>query len=107
MIIKRDLVVNDTVNIQTKNNIVKKIIDFLKGLVNTRTLPYIVMLFLTATVDFIGFRPFAIVMLGVATIFNIPLLVPLIVTIASLLIFKSDSSIIIKYVITYKKVIFP
>lgn len=101
MIKRRDLVVNDTVNIQTNNNVVKKILEFFKGLVNTRTLPYIVMLFLTATIDFIGFKPFAIVMLGVATIFNIPLMVPLLGTLVSLLVFKADSNIVINYIVTY------
>ena len=101
MLFKRDFVVNETVNIQTKNNTGKKILEFLKGLVNSKTLPYIVMLFLTATVGFIELKPFAIVLLGVATIFNIPLLVPLVVTLISFLIFKVDMSMFVNYITTY------
>jgi len=101
MLFKRDLVVNETVNIHTSNNTGKKILGFLKELVNSKTLPYIVMLFLTATVGFIGLKPFAFVMLGVATIFNIPLMVPLVITLASLLIFKADMSIFVNYITTY------
>lgn len=101
MLFKRDLVVNETVNIHTNNNIGKKFLEFFKELVNSKTLPYIVMLFFTATVGFIGLKPFSFVMLGVATIFNIPLMVPLIVTLASFLIFKADMSMFVNYLTTY------
>lgn len=101
MLFKRDLVVNETVNIQTNSNISKKVFAFFKGLINSKTLPYIVMLFLIAPVEIIGLKPFAVVLLGTATIFNIPLMIPLVVTLFSLLIFKADISIFINYIATY------
>ena len=100
MLFKKDLVVNETVNIQT-NSPKKEVFGVFKKLINSKTLPYIIMLLLTATVDFIGLKPFAFVMLGVATIFNIPLMVPLLVTLVSFAVFKSDLSLYVNYITTY------
>ena len=100
MLFKKDLVVNETVNIQT-NSTKKEVKGFFKKLINSKTLPYIIMLFLTATVEFIGLKPFAFVMLGVATIFNIPLMIPLIITLISFAVFKSDLSLYVNYITTY------
>ena len=51
-------------------------------------------------VNVFGYNRIPFVMLGVATVFKIPLLIPAIVTIISMMIFKADVSEIIFYLIT-------
>ena len=99
MIFEEDLVVDERVNL--KPNRFKQVVGTLKSLFDYKTIPYVVVLILTCMVDFMGVKPFGIVMLGVATVFNIPLMVPLVVTLISYLIFKADLNIFINYGLTY------
>ena len=98
MIFEEDLVVDERVNL--KPNRFKQVVGTLKSLFDYKTIPYVVVLILTCMVDFMGVKPFGIVMLGVATVFNIPLMVPLVVTLISYLIFKADLNIFINYGLT-------
>ena len=99
MIFEEDLMVEERVNI--KPNRFSQFFKFFKGVFNSKTIPYILVLILTSTVCFLGVSPFAVIMLAAATLFNIPLVLPLIATIVSFLIFKTDLSIIVNYSMTY------
>ena len=99
MIFEEDLVVEDRVNL--KPNRFKQTIEGIKHLFDYKTIPYILVLVLTIMVEFIGVKPFGVVMLGVATVFKIPLALPFIVTLLSYLIFKADVSLFVNYGITY------
>lgn len=99
MLFEEDLVVNETVKIKTTQD--NFIVSFVKNIFNNKTLPYILILFLTASVSFLEVKPFAVVMLGVATIFKIPLLIPFIFTLLSYGIFKVDLNVFWNYGITY------
>ena len=99
MIFEEDLVVDERVNI--KPNKFKQLVETLKSLLNYKIIPYIIVLILTCGVDFIGVKPFGVVMLGVATIFNIPLMVPLVMTLIGYFVFKVDISVFVNYGITY------
>jgi len=99
MIFEEDLVVDERVNL--KPNKFKQIGKFFKGLFDYKTIPYIVVLVLTSMINFMGVKPFGIVMLGAATVFNIPLALPFVLTLISFLIFKADVSVFINYGLTY------
>lgn len=99
MIFEEDLVVDERVNI--KPNRFKQIIGTLKSLFDYKTIPYIIVLVLTCMITFMGVKPFGIVMLGVATVFNIPLALPLVITLICYLIFKADVSVFVNYGLTY------
>lgn len=99
MIFEEDLVVDERVNI--KPNRLKQIIRALKSLFDYKTIPYILVLALTCMTTFIGVKPFGIIMLGVATVFNIPLALPLALTLGCYLIFRADISLFVNYGLTY------
>lgn len=99
MIFEEDLMVDERVSI--KQNRLKQIMKFFSGLFDTKTIPYIIILALTSMVSFLGVKPFAVIMLGIATIFKIPLMVPLLVTIISYMVFKADVSLYVNYGLTY------
>ena len=52
-------------------------------------------------ITFMEVKPFAVIMLGVATVFNIPLALPFVITLVCYLIFKADVSVFINYGLTY------
>lgn len=95
MIFEEDLTVDNTVNIKTSR--FKQIIDFFKNMLNMKTIPYVLLLILTSNVNFLEVKPFAVVMLGVATLLNIPLLIPLVVTLVSYIVFGVDAHTFINY----------
>lgn len=99
MIIEEDLVVDERVKLKT--NRIKQVIGVLKSLLDYKTIPYVIVLILTCMTSFMDVNPFGIVMLGVATVFNIPLALPLVVTILCYLVFKADVSIFVNYGLTY------
>ena len=99
MIFEEDLVVDERVNI--KQNTFKQVVETFKSLFDYKTIPYIVVLVLTCMITFMDVSPFAIVMLGIATVFNIPLALPLVVTLLCYLIFKADVSMFVNYGLTY------
>ncbi len=99
MIFEEDLVVEERVNIKT--NRFKQVVDTFKSLFDYKTIPYLIVLLLTCMTSFMGVSPFGIVMLGIATVFNIPLAVPLIATIICYLIFGADVSMFVNYGLVY------
>ncbi|MBR5227967.1 MAG: SpoIIE family protein phosphatase [Clostridia bacterium] len=78
-----------------------KIEKIFKYIFNSMASPYILLLLLTAGIEVLGGQPFAFVLLGIATIFNIPLLVPLITTVISFIVFKEPTTMYVTYLITY------
>ena len=99
MIFEEDLVVDERVNL--KPNRFKQVIKTLKSLFDYKTIPYVLVLVLTSMITFLGVKPFGIIMLGVATVFNIPLALPFFVTLICYLIFKADVSVFVNYGLTY------
>jgi len=99
MIFEEDLVVDERVNI--KQNSIKQVIGTLKSIFDYKTIPYVIVLALTCMTSFMDVSPFGVVMLGVATVFNIPLILPLVVTLVCYLIFKADVSMFVNYGLTY------
>lgn len=88
----------DTINV--KYNKLDGVISFFKNIVGYKTILYILILGISSMVDVFGYNPIPFVMLGVATVFKIPLLIPAIVSIISMILFKADVSAIIFYLIT-------
>lgn len=99
MIFEEDLIVDERVNLRP--NRFKQIVNILKGLFDYKTIPYVIVLILTCWTTFLGIKPFGIVMLAVATIFNIPLMLPFAITLICYFVFKTDISVFINYGITY------
>lgn len=99
MIFEENQIINERVNI--KPNKFKFMQDIIRNLFDSRTMPYMLVLFLLTSVSFLGVQPLAFVMLGAATIFNIPLMIPFVISLISFCVFKSDTSIIINYITTY------
>lgn len=99
MIFEEDITVDNTVNIKT--NRFKQIFNVLKDMISIKQLIYFLVVFLTCNVGILDVKPLAVIMLGVATIMKIPLLVPLLVTSVSYLIFKVEASYFVNYLITY------
>ena len=99
MELKEDLLIDERVNL--KSNRFKNIFDFLKGIFEFKRIVYLVALILTSSVSFMGTRPIGVIMLAVATIFNIPLMLPLVVTLISYLVFKVDASTFANYGICF------
>lgn len=99
MIFEEDLVVDERVNL--KPNRFKQLINTLKSLFDYKTIPYVILLILTCMTTFIGVKPFGIIMLGIATVFNIPLALPLVITLVCYLIFKADVSVFVNYGLAY------
>lgn len=99
MILENETEVGSRVNLRpTKFG---KLIKQVKTILNSKEFPYMILLLLTSCISVLGARPFAYALLGVATIFNIPLLYPLIGTIISFAIFKAPVTSYITYLATY------
>lgn len=88
----------DTINV--KYSKLDGLISFCKNIVGYKTILFILILAVSSMVNIFGYNPIPFVMLGVATVFKIPLLLPAIVTLISMLVFKADVSAIIFYLIT-------
>lgn len=99
MIFEEDLVVDERVNL--KPNRFKQVIETIKRIFDYKTIPYVIVLVLTCMTTFMGVKPFGIVMLGIATVFNIPLALPLVLTLVCYLVFKADVSMFVNYGLTY------
>lgn len=97
MIIGESKVMGKGVNVKSH----KKIIDIIKDVFSIKVVPYVLLLVLVASVNILGVQPLAYVMLGVAIMFKIPLVLPLIVSILTFVIFKSPTGILVHYSITY------
>lgn len=97
MIINESKVMGKDFNVKSH----KRIIDIVKEIFSMKVVPYVLLLILVASVNILGAQPLAYVMLGVAIMFKIPLVLPLVVTILSFIIFKAPTGIIVHYSITY------
>lgn len=88
----------DTINV--KYSKLDGIISFFKNIIGYKTILFTIILMISSMVDIFGYNPIPFVMLGLATVFKIPLLLPSIISIISMLVFKADLSAIIFYIIT-------
>lgn len=89
---------SDTINV--KYSKLDGVLSFFKNIVGYKLFIFIAILAVSSMVDVFGYHPIPFVMLGVATVFKIPLLVPAIVTILSMLVFKASATEIMVYVLT-------
>ena len=99
MIFEDDLMVDERVNI--KPNRLKQFVSFFKNVLDIKIILYAIVLILVNMTGFMGVKPFGIVMLGVATIFGIPLAFPLVITLITLICTKAGLDIIINYALVY------
>ena len=99
MVLENESIIGERVSLRpTKFG---KIIKILKSIFNSIVAPYILILMLVAGISILNGHPLAYVMLGVATIFNIPLGVSLVATIISYMLFKVPTVMYTTYIITY------
>jgi len=99
MVIENEQLVGERVSLRpTKFG---KIVKIFKSIFNSNVAPYIAVLLVTAGIPILTGHPFAYTMLGIATIFNIPLGVPLIATVVSYMLFKVPTVMYTTYLITY------
>ena len=87
---------NDTINV--KYNKLDSIVQFLKNIISFKFLIYSIILFISSSVEILGYRPVPYIMLGVATLFKVPLLLPGILSIISMSMFGLPVSEIMLYV---------
>lgn len=99
MVLEKDTIAEERINIKPTR--FGKLTKLFNSIFNSVSLPYIILLVLTCNITVLDSKPFAFVMLAVASLFNIPLLVPLITTVVGFMIFKESSSIYMSYLITY------
>lgn len=93
---------NEQSRIKIKDSTLKNsIANFLVDNMTYKTLVYIVMLILTAPINVIGSYPGVYVMLGLASVFNIPLIISIVFTAISMLIFSLPGQVVVLYVITF------
>lgn len=99
MVLENEQVVGERVSLRpTKFG---KIVKILKSIFNSIVAPYIVVVLMTAGILVLNGHPFAYVMLGIATIFNIPLGIPLIATVVSYMLFNVPAVMYTTYLLTY------
>lgn len=99
MVLEKEQVAGERVSLRpTKFG---KLVKIIKSIFNSIVAPYIIVLLMTAGIPILNGHPFAYVMLGIATIFNIPLGIPLIATVISYMLFKAPTVMYTTYLITY------
>lgn len=92
---------------QKKQNKIKdstiknSIANFLVDNMTYKSLVYIVMLILISSINIMGLYPGIYIMLAIATIFNIPLLISMVFTGISILIFKLPIEVFNLYIVTF------
>ena len=89
---------SDTINV--KYSKLDGILSFFKNIIGYKVFIFTIILAVSSMVSIFGYHPIPFVMLAVATVFKIPLLLPGIVTVLSMIIFKSNMSEIMLYVLT-------
>lgn len=99
MVLERNNIAEERVNIRPTR--FTKLIKFFKSVFNSVSLPYIILLLLTCNITVFYDKPFAYVMLAVASLFNIPLLVPLIATMVGFIIFREPTLMYTNYLVVY------
>lgn len=93
---------NESSRIKIKDSTLKNsIANFLVDNMTYKSLVYIVMLILTASLNVFGSYPGSYIMLGLASVFNIPLIISIIFTAISMLVFSIPSNFVILYAITF------
>lgn len=92
-------IIGDGVNI--KENRIRKLAQNIKSIFGVSLIPYVLVLFFVASLNILGVQPLAYVMLGVAVVFKIPLLIPLIISIISFVVFKAPNDMILNYAMSY------
>ena len=88
----------DTINL--KYSKLDSIVTFFKNIIGYKTFLFILILAISSNVSVFGYNPIPFVMLGVATVFKIPLLLPGAISIICMLIFKADFSHVMFYLLT-------
>jgi len=78
-----------------------KIIGIINRILKIYAIPYILVLLFVAGLNILGTTPLVYVMLAVATLFNVPLMLPLVISTISFLILKQSDTLIISYILTY------
>lgn len=99
MVLERNNIAEERVNIRPTR--FTKLIKFFKSVFNSVSLPYIILLLLTCNITVFYDKPFAYVMLAVASLFNIPLSIPLIATMVGFVMFRGQPVMYTGYLITY------
>lgn len=99
MVLERDNIAEERVNIKPTR--FTKITKIFKSVFNSASLPYIALLILTCNITVFYGKPFAYVMLAVASLFNIPLSIPLIATMVGFVMFRGQPVMYTGYLITY------
>ena len=97
---------SDTINV--KYSKLDGVLSFFKNIVGYKVFIFTVILAVSSMVSIFGYHPIPFVMLAVATVFKIPLLLPGVVTVLSMIILKASVPEIMLYVLTnityiYKK----
>ncbi|MDD4375633.1 MAG: SpoIIE family protein phosphatase [Clostridia bacterium] len=87
---------NDTISV--KYSKLDNIVQFLKNIISFKFLVYSIILFISSSVEILGYRPVPYIMLGVATLFKIPLLLPGILSVVSMSVFGIPVNEIMLYV---------
>lgn len=88
---------NDTINV--KYSKLDGVLSFFKNIVGYKVVIFVLLLAMSSRVQIFGYYPIPYVMLGIATVFKIPLLIPAIVSILSMIVFKANATEIITYVL--------
>lgn len=89
---------SDTINV--KYSKLDGVLSFFKNIVGYKVFIYTVILAVSSMVSIFGYHPIPFVMLAVATVFKIPLLLPGVVTVLSMIILKASVPEIMLYVLT-------
>ena len=90
---------SNTINV--KYSKLDGLVGFIKSVINYKAFVFIVILLLSSRIDVLGYHPIPYVMLAVATVFKLPLLLPGVISLLSMIITKAMTTEIVCYVLTY------
>lgn len=91
----------DEERVNIKQSRFNTVTNYLKKMFSYKSLVYIFVLFLISNIGFLGVKPFPIIMLAVASVFDIQILIPLLISSISFLVFKTDMPQILNFLICY------
>ena len=89
-----------TNTINVKYSKLDNVIAFLKNIVSYKVFIFTIILLISVRVDIFGYYVVPYVMLAIGTVFKIPLLLPTIVSMLSMIIFKVETPMLMHYFIT-------
>lgn len=89
-----------TNTINVKYSKLDNIITFLKNIISYKVFIFALILLISMRVEVFGYMVVPYIMLGVATVFKIPLLLPTIISILSMVVGKVETPILMHYLIT-------